>query len=251
STVWIELRNENNEPICGLNPDGSLNEDPADTMAAGAGVTPATPAPEEEVAVEATAAAPTAPARKERSRAKATPLHFVGQELTPAADSLCLKTTGQGERLYLSDGRRLTRCSPVADDKLAFLNGLGAPGVAVAGADLSESALAAAKKKGKDGYRVIWANGPLRDVAAPAPAATSPATKPASGQYIQLGAFAEPANRDAAIARVKQLGLPAARQKLQGGALTAVLAGPFESAGALTAALVSLRQDGFTDAYVR
>jgi hypothetical protein len=68
-----------------------------------------------------------------------------------------------------------------------------------------------------------------------------------------VGVFAEPANAEAAIARLKALGLPVASStgRMGGHAVKAILAGPFASAADLGAALATARRAGYADAYIR
>ena len=65
---------------------------------------------------------------------------------------------------------------------------------------------------------------------AKAPSATAPsATAPL--RYAQAGAYADPANAERAVARLRGLGLPVARSKARVGAqpVQIVLAGPFDA----------------------
>lgn len=76
---------------------------------------------------------------------------------------------------------------------------------------------------------------------------------PASPRYVQVGSFGDPANAQAASARLSGLGLPVAksRAKSNGRQLQVVLAGPFSSEADATAALRALRRGGFPDAVIR
>ena len=82
---------------------------------------------------------------------------------------------------------------------------------------------------------------------APAPKkAASPAPQGAErGRWIQVGAFADPANADRALARLQSLGLPRATLAVKGGRLKAVLAGPFETPEAFDQARKALKDAGF------
>lgn len=145
-------------------------------------------------------------------------------------------------RYLLSDGKRVTRCAPGKDEALAFINGLGAPGLTVSDRrpTAREAQRALAAEQGA--YRVTWSKGKLTGtVVAPA------AADAGSGAYVQIGAFADPANADRAVTAVKGLGLPASTAT--GGGLRVILAGPFASEAELSDALALLRQNGYGDAF--
>jgi hypothetical protein len=73
------------------------------------------------------------------------------------------------------------------------------------------------------------------------------------GMVVQVGLFGQPANAQAAAARLAALGLPVRRgQMVRGGkALESIMAGPFASGGEAQAALSAIRRAGFGDAYLR
>lgn len=84
-----------------------------------------------------------------------------------------------------------------------------------------------------------------------AEAGTAPGTgavTAAVGRMIQVGAFGQPANAEAAAARIAGLGLPVALRPARG--LQVVLAGPLAPQG-LAEALSALRAAGFQDAFAR
>lgn len=86
-----------------------------------------------------------------------------------------------------------------------------------------------------------------------APEAAKPKTKAAegAGRYlVQVGTFGVPANAEGTAGRLKGLGLPVARARIKGGALTVVYAGPFASAADAKAALAAARGAGFSDARI-
>lgn len=68
------------------------------------------------------------------------------------------------------------------------------------------------------------------------------------GSYIQIGAYGNAQNIDAALAVLNGMGMPAALQ--DGGSVQVVLAGPFGAAD-LNSALQHLRNYGYADAFVR
>lgn len=72
-----------------------------------------------------------------------------------------------------------------------------------------------------------------------------------AGRWLQVGAFADPANAQRALARLGALGLPRATLAVKGGRLKAVLAGPFDDRAAFDAARGALRQAGFADLLAR
>lgn len=79
--------------------------------------------------------------------------------------------------------------------------------------------------------------------------AAKPAVQAAvrEGRWIQVGAFADPANADRALERLSALGLPRATLAVKDGRLKAVLAGPFEEKAAFTKAVALLRGAGFAE----
>ena len=90
-----------------------------------------------------------------------------------------------------------------------------------------------------------------------APETVKPAVKPAikaavdAGRFlVQVGTFGVKSNAEGAAGRLKGQGLPVARGKLKGGALTVVYAGPFASVGDARAALSAARALGFSDARI-
>lgn len=84
------------------------------------------------------------------------------------------------------------------------------------------------------------------------PEAAKPAAGPtAAGRFlVQVGTFGAASNADGAAERLKGQGLPVARGKLKGGALTVVYAGPFASAAEAKRALSAARGLGFSDARI-
>jgi hypothetical protein len=112
----------------------------------------------------------------------------------------------------------------------------------------------------KDGKRVVQIAGSgeilvtkSAKAVAPKASATKTAKAPAdaAGRFlVQVGTFGVKSNAEGAAGRLKGLGLPVARGKLNGGALTVVYAGPFASAGEARQALSAARGLGFGDARI-
>jgi hypothetical protein len=132
---------------------------------------------------------------------------------------------------------------------VAYLNGLGAPGLAVAPGAPSDADTRRATKAGEGAFRVVWQNGRIAGTDT-APSAATPA---APGGYVQVGVFADPANAGAAIARLGALGLPVASStgRIGGRPVKSIMAGPFASHDDLRSALAAARQAGYPDAYIR
>lgn len=82
--------------------------------------------------------------------------------------------------------------------------------------------------------------------------AAGPAKAPAAagGYLVQVGTYGAISNADGVVGRLQGRGLPVARAKLKGGALTVVYAGPFASGDAAKRALVTARAMGFGDARI-
>lgn len=74
-----------------------------------------------------------------------------------------------------------------------------------------------------------------------------------SHRYVQVGTFGVIGNADAAVARLRALGLPVriGDYTKRGKTYRIVLAGPFADAGQLQAGLTSARRAGFVDAFTR
>lgn len=87
----------------------------------------------------------------------------------------------------------------------------------------------------------------------PTALAAASAAASVAGRFVQVGTFSEPANAEAAKARLRAVGLPVATSRLAKGGrkLQIVLVGPFGSQRDLRAALGTARQAGFADAFTR
>lgn len=225
--------------------------------AAPAAVKSAIAAPAARAGASAIAKAPTATKGATRQAARLVQIRAIAGRAT-----YCPDPGPSAQRFLLSDGRRVTRCGAPVADAVAYLNGLGAPGLAVeagrAGRREERRALAA----DAGDYRVIWASGELArrsPVAAPAAAAPGAVRQLRAGpaapgpHYVQAGAFAVPANADATVARLRALDLPVATVADRKGAtpVRIVLAGPFATAAAASEARLRMRAAGYPDAYLR
>ncbi len=102
-----------------------------------------------------------------------------------------------------------------------------------------------------DGRRVVRitdAEVPVAKSTKNDPAKAPPAATGGGRLFVQVGSFGVAANAENTAARLRAAGLPVARGKARGGALTVIYAGPFASAEAAKAALATARGMGFGDA---
>jgi hypothetical protein len=83
--------------------------------------------------------------------------------------------------------------------------------------------------------------------------AVAPRPVAAGHRYVQVGSFGVPQNAQATAARLQAQGMPVAmsQQRLRGQLVQVVMAGPFGSAGEVSAALGTARAMGFRDAFTR
>lgn len=244
TTTWVARLGRDRKPVCGYAPTPTASAQPAaapEPVAEPA----ATPAPPP--AAKTTAAAkPAAPRARKPAPVAAEPdtLALVATKRVDRGATYCAGGGGAAHRYLLSDGKRVTRCGPGNDEALAFVNGIGAPGVTVSDRAPSARETRRALAAEAGAYRVVWSRGKLTGTAGAATAAVADAGR---GPYVQIGAFAEPANADRAVQTLKQLGLPASAAS--GGGLRVILAGPFASQSELSNALTLLRQNGYGDAF--
>ncbi len=98
---------------------------------------------------------------------------------------------------------------------------------------------------------------PQRQVAAQ-PRVSTRATPPSApkavtGRFLQVGAFADPANAQRTIRRLQAAGLPVSiqRSSSKGKPVQVILAGPFANAAALSQGLTAARAAGFREAFAR
>lgn len=84
-------------------------------------------------------------------------------------------------------------------------------------------------------------------------AVQTPQVQRVAGRFVQVGAFADPANADATIRRLQAAGLPVSVQRSisKGKPVQVILAGPFADPGALSQGLGAARAAGFRDAFAR
>ena len=78
-------------------------------------------------------------------------------------------------------------------------------------------------------------------------------TKAARDAFVQVGSFGQPANARAVRTQLLALGLPVATADVVRGGrkIVVVTAGPFADAGTAQSALVTIRQAGLSDAFIR
>lgn len=271
-TSWVARLGRDRKPVCGYDPTVVASAPPAAAPAPVAPEPAAAPAAAKapEPAVK-TVAAPKPPkakaapvARKPARAAEPGPLALVATKRVGRTATYCPGRGNDAQRYLLSDGKRVTRCASDDGEAVAFINGLDVPGVVVSGRapTAGEAGRAAAAERGE--YRVTWVRGDLSpegeavfasaagggvivgDGASPAPIAAAPAAVGA-GSFVQIGAFADPANAERALQTLGRLGLPASVGL--GGGLKVVLAGPFGSAAELSNAMALVRQNGYRDAF--
>ena len=237
--IWVPRTGADRKPVCGKTP--SLT---AATATAGAGATMAVIPVDSAPSVDAVAAVPTPKVAPPLPAA----LALVESRSIAKSDTRCPTQIGKAQRYLISDGRRVTKCGAAVGDSVGFLNGLAVPDLHVAGTDTSPDAVAAAKAAGKNGYRLTWTNGAVRPAIGDIPRVAALTMK-----WVQVGAFAQAANAERAVADLKNLGLPVARTTLTVGGkkLSAILAGPFATPDELAAALDRLRKAGFAEAFPR
>lgn len=255
TTTWVARLGRDRKPVCGYAPTPTASAQPAaapEPAAEPVAEPAATPAPPP--AAKTTAAAkpavavakPAAPRARKPAPVAAEPdtLALVATKRVDRGATYCAGGGSAAHRYLLSDGKRVTRCAPGNDEALAFVNGIGAPGVTVSdrAPTARETRRALAAETGA--YRVVWSRGKLTGTAEAAPAAVADAGR---GPYVQIGAFAEPANADRAVQTLKELGLPASAAS--GGGLRVIFAGPFASQSELSNALTLLRQNGYGDSF--
>ena len=249
---WVPRIGPDGNPVCGKLPTFApapqpLPDGDAVAIASGAGTTtPAAPAPAQDAANDQAAPPPAAKPSKPRRPRPPAPLVIVDTEAIVAPPGPCPPRVGEAVRFWLSDGRRITKCGPAPADGLAFVNGLGVPGLAVQDINPDPAAAGRARDRGQNGYRISWTSAEAAHAAPPVAAAG-----PKPGRYIQIGAFGDPANAERAVAALGGMDLSSARQQVRGGRLTAVLAGPFADNDTLTQALALVQRSGYAQAFVR
>lgn len=275
-TTWVPRVSRDRKLVCGYEPTfppGMLEAAAAVKAGEAAAAKPA-PAAESAPAAEpapsatkmskpapapaqapAAAPAPVEPLPPRSLRSKPVPaeprdVRLVRAGAIARSDTLCLGRIPAAQRYLLSDGRRVTQCAGSApDEPVAYLNGLGVPDLTVTPGLPSAKEIEQALKADRGAYRVVWQRG---DVAGQVAAGVhvSPAVP---GRYVQVGVFAEPANAQAAITRLKSMNLPVASSlgSKNGRAVKAIMAGPFASGAEAQAALAGIRKAGYRDAYIR
>lgn len=279
---WIPRVTRDRQVICGQKPTFATPGEASTAATAPVAAKPAartvSATPKPATPKPATTKPATAkPAAKAPASAPAE-MTVVAEEVLPKGHAACPNRSDVAQRFMLSDGRYAIRCYPQKEYPKTYLTPEEVE-------KLPPGALDPRPVVVPPGYRPAWKDGRLnpkrgvgtaqgaaqmaavwtRDVpmqlvadkrpavtGATAPVATASSKSPAAqGRYIQIGSFAQPANVDAAAARLRAAGLPVARGRKQGqGALTVVLAGPF-APGEAAAALSTVRRAGFADAFLR
>lgn len=262
-TTWVPRVSRDRKLVCGYEPtfppgllDGvAALKSPAPEVAPAAPATvsePSTPEPEVETVAAPATVTPPVKAQSAPARAADGSVRLVRVGPVDRGATYCLARIDRAQRYLLSDGRRVTKCSEADDNApVAYLNGLGMPGLAVAEGSPSRAEARRALKADRGDYRVVWSNGRIAtSVATPVKPRQVPV---GAGRYVQVGVFADPANADRAIARLKALGLPVASAISQKGGkpIKAVLAGPFAASDDLKSALALARRNGYRDAFTR
>lgn len=84
-------------------------------------------------------------------------------------------------------------------------------------------------------------------------AAPQPAPQRIAGRFVQVGAFADPANANRVVGRLQAAGLPVSVQRStsRGKPVQVILAGPFDDPAATSQGLAATRAAGFRDAFPR
>ncbi|MGB7321481.1 MAG: SPOR domain-containing protein [Albidovulum sp.] len=184
------------------------------------------------------------------------PVRLVRVGPIASSASYCGPRTTQAQRYLLSDGRRVTQCAKsAASDPVTYLNALGATGLRVEPGQASKSEIRRALAADAGAYKIVWSKGKLNTsgiTALSMPAQPSAPVVPGA-RYVQVGAFADPANAERSIARLKALGLPVSTARGRSGKtpMRAVLAGPFDASADIAAALTLVRHNGFPTAFAR
>ncbi len=240
--VWVPRLGGDRKPVCGKSPGLAATTVAPKAEPAATGL----PTVAEAAAVKVRPAVATA--KKSAVAARRAAVALVESGDVAKAATRCPSQTGKAQRYLVSDGRRVTKCGDAVEDEVGFINALQVPNLRVTGIDRSQKAVAAARTAAKNGYRLVWTNGPLRPAGKEV---FSPAAL--TMKWVQVGAFSQAVNADRAVVDLKKLGLPVARTKLTVGGrpLTAILAGPFATPDDLAAALDRVRRAGFQDAFPR
>lgn len=282
TTSWVARLGRDKKPVCGYDPTVIAAAAPKAAPAPEAAPEPEAAPVAAAVVVPKAKATVTAKPAKTKAKAARKPAPVVAEPGTLAlvstkrvgrAATYCPGQGNDAHRYLLSDGKRVTRCASADGEALAYINGLNVPGIVVSDRAPTARETRRATRAEQGEYRLTWVRGDLSPegeaafaaaaggsviigdggVAAPAkavPAAASAAPAIASaGPYIQIGAFADPANAERALQTLGGLGLPTSVGV--GGKLKVILAGPFGSAAELSNAMTLVRQNGYRDAFAK
>lgn len=259
--AWVPRVTRDRKVLCGFKPSLAGAKPPEAKPKVAARPAPAAAAAKPAGTSPKAASRVSAP-RAGAAPAQATPVRAVKAEAPPeAAKPVAKGAAGTARRVAKKAApapvtlpRRVVRAAPVAipagyapvwkDDRLNPMRGKGTA-------------------EGKAQMDMVWTETvPRRLIEAPAaqraPGRASTKGAPqakaaASHRYVQLGLFGQPANAEAAKARLRALGLPVAvaRTRSKGRELQIVFAGPFGTQAQLKSALGAVRKAGYGDAFPR
>lgn len=270
-TSWVARLGRDRKPVCGYDPTAVATTAPEAAPVAAAPESAATPVATKEPKPAAKTPVAAKPAKAKATRkpapvaAEPDTLALVATRRVGGNATYCPGAANAAQRYLLSDGKRVTRCASDNGEAVAFINSLDVPGVVVSSRAPTAGEVRRATKADQGGYRVTWVRGDLSpegeaafaeaarggviisDGVPTAPVAVAAPVASGAGSFVQIGAFADPANAERALQTLGRLGLPASVGV--GGRLKVVLAGPFGSAAELSNAMALLRQNGYRDAF--
>jgi len=266
--TWVPRVTKDRKQLCGYEPTGGVTSvvaEPVEKPAPEAAAVPEVKAPK---------ASAKAAAKKPAPKAVAKPAAEATADAAKESVEYPLVKPPPGYKLAWKDGRLnpnrgkqtvegflameeiWTRTTPA---ELREESGIKRSPVTiiVRHSDGSTSKVKAYVLSSKDGEKLVQVkdSGEILTVKS-SKSAVPEAAKPAAGPtpagrfLVQVGTFGAASNADGAAERLKGQGLPVARGKLKGGALTVVYAGPFASAAEAKRALSAARGLGFSDARI-
>ncbi len=238
-TRWVPRLDPDRQPVCGLTPSLTPSlADAADTPAPAAPAAPGraddtdtadVPAPDAATPARTAAATPAPAPAPATATATATPRpQAPHRTATPAAPA---------------------RAAPALPESIPAGDMTGIPTVPCPAHYPQRGVICVEQRV----FQQIVAARAAGAAGAAMPDLTGTPQAGAEGRFVQIGAFAVPANAQRTLARLREQGLPpqSRRVRHQGRMLELVYAGPFDSAETLQAALRTARALGFADAYIR